>query len=413
MTISYRSWVLLAITTFFYTFQNAIRVSPSVMMNSIMGDFGVSASDFGQFSSAYYLGYAIMHIPFGLAFDRMKLRNIFAFSVILTVAGLIPLLLNMDWFWVVFGRFFVGAGSSGAILSMFKVFRNNFPSHWFSLLLGSAATVGVLGSVYGSRPIDILQNEIGYQSILWGMFFIGIALSCVGYIAAYTSESNHDGQNQNISIFVQMKSVFSNKTVMFISLFAGFMVGPLEGFADVWAVPFLETVYGFERSISASLPSLVYIGFSIGCPLLAVLSERSKQYYGLTIGSGVSMALIFAIMLITHPSPFMVAICFTLLGIFSGYQVLTMTLNVQAVPKDQAGLTTAVTNMIVMSFGSFFHTLISYGIHTFWDGEKTIENVCVYSPDAYIYGMMTIPLFCIFGSIGFILLKFFKNNRSY
>lgn len=34
------------------------------------------------------------------------------------------------------------------------------------------------------------------------------------------------------------------------------MVGPLEGFADVWAVSFLETVYGYERYMATSLPLL-------------------------------------------------------------------------------------------------------------------------------------------------------------
>ncbi len=400
--ISPLAWGLLFLTTFFYTFQNLVRVSPSVMINNILCDFNINAAQFGQFSGAYYLGYAGMHIPLGIAFDRLKLKYVLSLSIILMIVGLIPLYTQMPWSTVVIGRVLVGAGSSGAILGMFKVFRSYFPTPWFSILLGSTVTIGVLGSIYGGRPIDIISQNIGYRNVIFWMIVLGILLSITSFFVA---NSIPNTTKQESSALFELKAVLKNKTILFISLFGGFMVGPLEGFADVWALPFLETVYGFERSIAASLPSLIYIGFSIGCPLIAVISERYKSHFNFTVMCGGIMAILFTIILTCKPNYLITGAIFLLIGIFSGYQVLTMTLNVQHSKPEQAGIVTALTNMIVMSFGSFFHTTISSTMHLFWDG-KFSGSTPVYTATDYIFGATVIPIFLLLGTAGIMWQKY-------
>src|SRR5438132_1468104 len=70
-----------------------------------------------------------------------------------------------------------------------------------------------------------------------------------------------------------------------LPIFAGLMVGPLEGFADVWGTAFLNTGYGLDSTIAAGLPSMMYIGMCFGSPLLSFISERVGSYLLTIIGA--------------------------------------------------------------------------------------------------------------------------------
>ena len=91
MKIPAQAWIAWGVVTFFYAFQYVLRVFPSIMMDDIRQKFGVDAQQFGDFSGAYYLGYALMHIPIGLLLDHKSPRWIIALSAILCSIGILPL----------------------------------------------------------------------------------------------------------------------------------------------------------------------------------------------------------------------------------------------------------------------------------------------------------------------------------
>ena len=75
-------WVVWFLATFFYIFQYVLRVSPSIMMQGILEKYHLHAYQFGAFSGAYYLGYAVMHIPIGLLLDRVGPKKVISLSIL-------------------------------------------------------------------------------------------------------------------------------------------------------------------------------------------------------------------------------------------------------------------------------------------------------------------------------------------
>ena len=397
------AWSLWGVVTFFYAFQYILRVSPSVLVSNIMQKFGIDAVDFGSFSGIYYLGYALMHIPIGLMLDRLPVKWVISGSIFISVLGILPLTLSDSWGLSVMGRFMVGAGSSGAILSVFKITRLYFNEQWFSRMLGISVTFGVLGGVYGSTPVDKLNQQFGWENVLLIFFALGSFIALAILIGAprenkLVEDVNHDNIKQ------ELKIVLTNKRVLLTALFAALMVGPLEGFADVWAVSFLETVYGFERTVATSLPPLIYFGMCVGSPLLAAIAEKFKAYYEVTIGCAVIMAVIFLTFILCRPSATVIGVIFFIIGLLSAYQVLAIYMNSKNTDERYSGLVTALTNMIIMAFGSFFHFIISRVMNIFWDG-KVVDNLAVYEPISYVYGIMVIPITLIIAFIGFVALR--------
>jgi hypothetical protein len=124
----------------------------------------------------------------------------------------------------------------------------------------------------------------------------------------------------------------------------------------------------------------------------------------MTVISALGMALMFAVLLFSQPSVPLVGGLFFGIGVLSAYQVLVMYINIKNVNEQYSGLVAAVTNMVIMSFGFVFHLMISSVMNLFWDGQ-IVNNLAIYQPSSYIYGIAVIPICLMVAFVGFIALR--------
>ncbi len=393
----YVIWAMWALASLFYAFQYILRVLPNIMMDQIIGRFDIDAALFGQFSGVYYIGYAALHIPVGIMLDRYGPRIVMSTSIILAVLGLLPLIFCEDWVWPVLGRALFGAASSAAILGVFKVIRMAFPEERFTRMLGFSVAIGLVGAIYGGQPVLLLMKYFGWDKVIEILCLMGIllALAVYGIMPAYDSPARRDR-----SITAEIKSVFSNSRVMLVCLFAGLMVGPIEGFADAWGTGFLRAFYGFTENTSAYLPSLIFLGMCFGSPALSYSAERTGAYYPITILAAVLMASIFVYILLGFANQLTLTLLFLLMGMLCAYQILVIYKASTYVKASQIGLTTAIANMIIMTFGYFFHSSIGYVMSKTWDGQMA-DGRPVYSGDSFIMGLSIIPVTLLLAAAGY------------
>lgn len=401
IVISPQAWVAWGVVTFFYAFQYVLRVFPGIMMDDIRVKFAVDTQQFGDFSGAYYLGYAVMHIPIGLLLDHMSPRWVIAGSVILCSLGILPLIYGDSWALAVVGRFLVGAGSGTAILGVFKVIRLNFPSQKFGTVLGFSVMVGLIGGIYGGGPVQHLVTSLGWTNVLYGFVIAGVVIAlAVIFLIPRRGKKVAKATTSQGSLGHDLKVAFRAPYVMTTAFLAAFMVGPLEGFADVWGVPYLIQSYGFSKELSSYLPSLMFFGMLFGSPALAYLGERTGRYGLIVRVSALLMGICFLFLLMTKVPLWGIQGSFFLVGVLSAYQILVMHINSMRVAEKYSGIVTAITNMIIMSFGYVFHHFIGRIMNLYWTGE-TVGNIRVYPLEAYDNGLMIIPAGLFLAFIGF------------
>ncbi len=384
------AWTVWMIASIFYAYQYILRVLPNIMLDDIMKQFDIGAATFGQFSGLYYIGYALMHLPIGIMLDRYGPKKVMAGSILLTVLGLMPLIFSNFWVYPIVGRVLIGIGSSAAILGVFKVIRMTFSEKRFPRMLSISVMIGLIGAIYGGGPVDYMREVLGYQTVIRIFAFAGLALA----VATYLIVPNINTADQR-PILSDVKEVFSNKRVILSCLCAGLMVGPLEGFADVWGTAFLKQSYHFEGSVAASLPSLIFVGMCFGSPVLNWIAEKVGNYLATVVGAGAIMAACFILMLITKLNPTALSISFVLVGICCAYQILAIYKASTFVRPQVAGLTTAVANMIIMTFGYCFHTVIGSVIKVMGGPMSSSAMTC---------GMIVIPIALCIGTLGFVAL---------
>ncbi|MGI4852201.1 MAG: MFS transporter [Janthinobacterium lividum] len=389
------AWFVWGIASIFYAYQYILRVMPNIMLHDIMTQFHIDTALFGQFSGVYYIGYSLMHLPIGIMLDRYGPRYVMTGCILLTVMGMLPLLYAEDWLYPLAGRMLIGVGSSAAILGTFKIIRMMFREQLFTRMLSLSVTIGVIGAIYGGGPLGYMCEVWGYKTVIYIFALIGLILALITYMLV----PNIPAASQQ-PVMSDIKTVFRNKKVIMLCLLAGMMVGPLEGFADVWGSEFLKQFYRFDITTANYLPSIIFMGMCFGGPALSFIAEKTNQYWGAIIGAGTIMFLSFTALVSGLLTISTMTLSFILVGICCAYQILAIYKASTFVPDHVVGLTTAVANMIIMIFGYGFHTAIGLVINAY--GNTNI---------AYAYGIAVIPVTLFLAITGLIIMAYHEKKQ--
>lgn len=391
-------WICL---TSFYCYQYILRILPSIIMPELVKQFKVGAAEFGNFAAIYYVGYVLVHIPIGVLMSRFGSRRILPVCIILTFLGLLPLVYCQTWSYMVIGRLITGIGSSAAVVGALQMFQIIFQQN-FSRMLGAMICAGLLTAVYVSNPLAEIVSLIGITKVINILIIIGFSLSVVTF---YLLPKNITAGSSK-PVWLDIKSVICNYRLIIVSILAGLMVGPLQGFADAWGGAFISAVYLLDRSTANSIASNVLLGMCAGCLLLPYIAKKTNNYYGLTMISAFSMTGGFIYLLLGSGTINSVTMICLVIGVFSAYQVVIMSKIASLVPENISGIAGAVANMIIMAFGGIFNSAIGMVIERWSDrplGEDHTRLVAV-DTDAYLAGMALIPGATIIAGFGLAII---------
>src|SRR5438093_11946076 len=81
------AWSVWAVAALFYLAAFYVRTSPAVMTTELMRDFGIAASQLGQFSAFYFYAYLAMQIPTGVLVDTWGARRLLIGGSLLASGG--------------------------------------------------------------------------------------------------------------------------------------------------------------------------------------------------------------------------------------------------------------------------------------------------------------------------------------
>ncbi|WED44561.1 MFS transporter [Legionella cardiaca] len=393
------AWGIWIIASLFYAYQYILRVMPNIMLDNFIQQFHIDTAVFGQFSGVYYIGYSLMHLPIGIMLDRFGPKKVMTACILLTVIGLLPILFAEHWVYPMIGRALIGMGSSAAILGTFKIIRMGFKEEYFTRMLSFSVTIGLIGAIYGGGPVSYLCATLGYKIVVEIFSLFGVLLAVLTYFIVPEIDKSH----HKTTILADIKHIVTNRQIIILCILAGLMVGPLEGFADVWGSAFIRQVYGYNRALASYLPSMIFIGMCFGAPVLSYIADKTRNYLGVIIGAGFLMMIIFLALISHHMTSESMAIGFILVGICSAYQILAIYKASTYVPEHVAGITTAIANMIIMSFGYAFHTTIGVIVNYF--GGINVSK-------AFIYGLAIIPIALALAVVGFFALFLHERLKA-
>ncbi len=382
----------------FFCYQFVLRLWPGLMMHQMMEQFSLDASHFGLFAAFYYYGYAGMQIPVAILLDRFSARYcVFAFAVLCGLATLMFTYTD-NFIIAVFSRFLIGAGSAIGFLGVSKVVSEWFAKDHYARMIGFSFTIGLMGAIYGGKPVGLLIETYRWQNVALTLAVTSIMIGFGSYVVLRSPKNGENIRSESSFKMANFSAVFSSRILWMLALSNMLMVGSLEGFADVWGVPYLMTAYDLKKEDAAGLISFVFIGMLFGGPMLAYLSKKIGNYR-VIFGCGFGMALAFTVLLLSQPfNGWYLSVLLFCVGLMCCYQVIIFSAGSELVAPQYLGVTIAFLNCINMLGGSFFHTAIGKIMDVFWTGLVTEEGLRQYTLTVYQTALSIIPASALVGA---------------
>ncbi len=386
------------VVSFFLFFEMGVQVSPSVMAPHLMHDLGIGVFGLGIMSGLYFYTYAAMQIPSGLLFDKFNPRLIITLAVLTCAVGTLLFAISPNVYIASLARLFMGLGSAFAFVSVLVVTGDLFPSKYFATMTGITQMLAAFGAMSGQMPVSIVVSAIGWRNTMFSLAIIGGVLALIVWsVLRYKRHENHPHHvTPKVPIRKMLKEILHNKQTWMLAIYACLLWAPMSGFASLWGVPFLVSVYHLSQHAAAFLCSLMWLGLAFASPLLGMLSTGvARRKMPLTISALVG-AIAFGGILTGELSIWLVGVLIFVAGMACSGQALSFSLVTENNSKTRRATAIAVNNMAVVISGAVLQPLIGRLLQ--WG------NGSIYSSHAFIIAMLSVLFAYI---IAFLIAGFF------
>jgi predicted MFS family arabinose efflux permease len=405
-TISSKSVVAFALTSFFLFFEMAVQVSPNVMAPSLMHDLHLNSTMLGFISSVYFYSYALMMIPVGLLYDRFKINHLLIIAISALAAGNVMFAASSDLYLLALARFLMGFGSAFAFVGVLVVAKSCFEVRYFPLLVGITQFMAAIGAMIGEAPVALLVNHLGWRhtSLCFAVFAAILIVSIALFVRGCTDGAKDHDIKQS---FVR---VLRNKQTYVVALFAFSSWAPITIYAALWGVPYLMARFAISNTVAAIAPMLVWLSLALTSPIIGRLvakniAHKTLMQLVLFIGCVGSLIIIY----LPGLSFIAVVILSITIGVGAAGQILSFDLVRMNNSDAEFALATGFNNVGVVFGGAILQPLFGYLVNAHWAGTLNSVGDRIYSVGAYSSAMWLIPA-CF--AAGFIVSRYFIDYKT-
>ena len=356
------AWSICALGAIYYSYEYFLRISPSVMEHALRVHFNLSATGFGLLSAFYYYAYVPMQLPVGVLMDRFGPKRLLTIACLICVIGTVMFSHTYSFGIAAAGRFLVGVGSAFAFVGVLKLATIWLPENKLAMVAGLATALGTIGAMIGDNLLGSMVSKMGWQQTVDFTAVFGVGLIFVLWFGI-RDKKNSQSEGGTIHSFrkniIDLAIIARNKQMWINGMYGCLVYLPTTVFAELWGISYLRHAHGLARSDANLCNSILFLGFTIGAPLMGYISDRVKRrkipmFLG-AVAAGIIMTVILYV-----PGLQLNVLCILMfvLGLMYSVQSIVFAVGREVSPNEAAGTAIAMTNMIVMIGAMFLQPLV-------------------------------------------------------
>jgi MFS family permease len=405
------SWLVWLLGSTFYFYEFLLQVSPNVMMPDLSKHFHINALHFGYLATFYFIAYSIMQIPAGVLMDKYGARRLLTLAALVCACGTLLLVQAPNFFFVELARFATGIGSAFALLGTLVLASRWFSHRRFAMLTGITIMLGMLGAIFGQRPLAIMINLLGWQFSLHILAIVGFIIAALIWLIVRDNKNplqTHNvaaDEHQWAELMASVYRLIKSPQAWLIALYGVLLYGPTATLGAAWGATFVGTIYGLSRADAATYITVIFFGWVVGSPILGIISDwlqrRKPVLYAGAIGGLLSSLVIAFVHL---PSLKLLALFMFIFGFFSSGFLPGFSLIRETQPAKAHGAALGFMNMINSLGGAIAPPIVGVILDLTWQGTM-VNGVPVYSTMGFHIAIGIIPLSMLLAIITLFFVK--------
>jgi len=326
------------------------RVVNAVIAPDLVAELGLTASDLGLLTAAYFLTFAAFQIPLGVLLDRYGPRKTEAVLLMFAAAGAYVFAISETSTGLMIGRALIGFGVSACLMAAFKAFADWFDPKRLPLVNGIQMASGGLGALGGTVPVQMALEVTDWRQIF---IFLAVITFFVAIIVFFTVPQRRK-ERVTTKLSVQLKgtwAVFCSPAFWVITPLSVTTQSTFIAVQSLWAGPWLRDIAGFDRPEISTTLLFVAVAMISGHLLLGAATERLGRI-GVKPAAVASTCLTIFVLLqipiILEWTSIAVPILIAY-GFFGSASIITYAALTQQFPQELAGRVNTSINLLAFS----------------------------------------------------------------
>src|SRR5690606_37946358 len=154
------------------------------------------------------------------------------------------------------------------------------PENKLAMVSGLAAALGTIGAMIGDNLLGSPVVKIGWRETVNLTAYFGIGLMIVLWFGIRDKKS-HQRRSGTVDNFkksmIDLGIIAKNSQIWINGMFGCLVYLPTTVFAELWGIPYLKHAHGLSQAGADFANSLLFLGFTIGAPLMGYTSDRLKR----------------------------------------------------------------------------------------------------------------------------------------
>jgi MFS family permease len=284
-----------------------LRNSLGVIAPDLAAELDLSAAGLGLLASAYFITFAAIQIPLGMALDRYGSRLCLVIGAAITAVGAAVFGLAAGTLGLFVGRALMGFGTAASLMAPLATYSRRFPPQRFGMLAGLQMSLGMIGTLLATAPLALSAATIGWRA---SFLIIAAITCCIGTAIFFSLADESSGQPSTGETLAEslagIGAVLRTPSVGRVFVMNLVAFSSISLIVALWGGPYLAHVYGMDLKERGTLLLLPVVGQMLCSAGWGAINRLTGSYKSGVMAGALLTAGSLGLLALTGAPPFWV-----------------------------------------------------------------------------------------------------------